>query len=101
LHHETHYATVSEAINQLRRKGFTTDFNLEENCIVCTSEKHDPNDLEIVAIYRYEGDSNPSDEAIVYAIESKSGTKGILVDAYGASSDARTAEIIKKIRIRN
>jgi hypothetical protein len=31
---ESHYATVSEAIEQLRQKGFTMDFNLEKNCIV-------------------------------------------------------------------
>lgn len=100
MHHETHYATVSEAINKLRAEGFTTDFNLEENCIVCDSEKFNPEDLEIVDVYRYEGDSDPSDEAAVYAIESKSGVKGILVTAYGASSSARNTEILQQLKIR-
>lgn len=100
MHHKTHYATVSEAINKLREQGFVTDFNLDENCIVCNTEKFEFEDLEIVDIYRYEGDSDPSDEAIVYAVESKSGLKGVLVNGYGVSADPKTARIISKIPIR-
>lgn len=100
MHHKSHYSTVSEAINKLRAEGFITDFNLEDNCIICNTVKFNVEELEIVDVYRYEGNSDPSDEAIVYAIESKSGVKGILVNGYGASSDSRTSGIIEKIRIR-
>ena len=100
MHHKSHYSTVSEAINTLRAEGFVTDFNLQDNCIICSKEKFKVEELEIVDIYRYEGDSDPSDEAIVYAIESKSGVKGILVNGYGASSDSRASSIIEKIQIR-
>jgi hypothetical protein len=34
-----YYNTVTEAIKQLREKGFTMDFNLEENCIACHPDK--------------------------------------------------------------
>lgn len=100
MHHKSHYATVSEAINKLRAEGFVTDFNLEDNCIICNTEKFKNEDLEIVDVYRYEGDSDPSDEAIVYAIESKSGIRGILINGYGVSSDSRIANIVQKIKIR-
>lgn len=100
MHHKSHYSTVSEAINKLRLDGYVTDFNLEENYITGNKEKFNVEDLEIVDVYRYEGDSDPSDEAIVYAIESKSGVKGILVNGYGISSDSLTASLIEKIRIR-
>ena len=33
-----HYATVLHAIEQLREKGFTEDFNLHENCLVAEPE---------------------------------------------------------------
>jgi len=36
----------------------------------------------------------------VYAIESKSGLKGILVTGYGASSDTISTEILEKLRRR-
>ncbi len=100
MHHKSHYSTVSEAINKLRAEGYITDFNLEDNCIICNTEKFKAEDLEIVDVYRYEGDSDPADEAIVYAIESKSGMKGILVNGYGTSSDSRISGIIEKIQIR-
>ena len=90
-----HYATVSEALNKLSLEGFVTDFNLEKNYT-----KFETEDFEIVYVYRYEGDTDPSDQAIVYAIESKVGTKGILVNGYGISSDSRTIKILEKILIK-
>jgi len=101
MHHKSHYSTVSEAINKLSAEGFVIDFNLEENCIVCSNEKFNAEDLEIVDVYRYEGNSDPSDGAVVYAIESKTGVKGILVNGYGMSSDSRVSIILEKLRIRN
>src|SRR5690606_23537933 len=100
MHYKSNYATVSEAINNLRAKGFTTDFNLEENCIVCQAENFELEDLVIVGLYRYGGNSDPYDEATVYAIESKSGLKGILVSGYGISSDTRSNMVLERIRIR-
>jgi hypothetical protein len=92
-----HYAAVSEAINELRKKGFTTDFNLEENCLVCHPDKFTVDEFEIVDVYRYEGNTDPADEATVYAIESRSGLKGILVTGYGISADNMSAEILGKL----
>ena len=97
---ETHYGTITEAIEELRKKGFTTDFNLESNCIVCHPDKFNPEDFEIVDLYRYEGQTDPADETTVYAITSKTGIKGILVNGYGASSDTMSAAMLNKLRIK-
>jgi hypothetical protein len=94
-----HYETVTEAIEQLRALGYTFDFNLEENCIVCDAEKFKADEFDIVEVYRYEGDSDPADEATVYGIQSKSGIKGVLVTGYGTSLDnSTTTEILKKLK---
>ena len=95
-----HYNTVTEAIEQLRLKGFTLDFNMEENVLSTTSEKFPPENLEIVDVYRYEGDSDPGDEASVYALESTSGVKGILVTGYGISAEGDSAGLLKKMKRR-
>jgi hypothetical protein len=95
-----HYATVSEAIARLREKGFSEDFNLEENCIVCHEERYPAADFDVVEVYRYEGDSDPADEATVYGITSTSGRRGILVTGFGASADPMTTEILQKLTIR-
>jgi hypothetical protein len=99
-HPPVYYDTVSEAIRKLREKGFTEDFNIEENCIVCHPDKFSPEDFEVVEIYRYEGNTDPADEATVYGIASKSGIKGILVTAYGAMTDSLSTRILEKLTIR-
>lgn len=93
------YDTVSQAITELKKRGFSTDFNLEENCIVCHLEKFDPDDFEITEVYRFEGDTDPADESVVYAIESKTGMKGVLVNGYGIYSEPMSDKMIKKLSI--
>jgi len=93
------YDTVSEALKGLRERGYTKDFNLTENCIICDDEKYHPEDFEITEVYRYEGDSDPADEAVVYAIESNKGDRGVLVSGYGISADEMSGELAKKLSI--
>jgi hypothetical protein len=95
-----HYSTVTDAINKLREQGFNLDFNLAENCLVCNTQKFQPNDFEIVDVFRYEGNTDPADEAAVYAIESKLGLKGILVTGYGISADTMSTQMLKKLQKR-
>ena len=93
------YDTVTAAVNGLKQRGYTKDFNLEENCIVCHEDKYHPEDFDITEVYRYEGNSDPADEAVVYAIEGKNGEKGILVSGYGISADEMSDEMVKKLRL--
>lgn len=93
------YDTVSLAVNGLKARGYTTDFNLEENCLVCQDDRYNIEDFEIVEIYRFEGNTDPADEAVVYAVESKKGKKGVLVTGYGASAEGMSAEMARKLSI--
>ena len=96
------FSTLSEAIDALKQEGYTEDFNLLENCIECGGKpykmKHD--EFKIDAFFRFEGDTDPSDECIVYAISSdKYHLKGTLVNGYGGSSDPLADEMIKKLKV--
>ena len=91
------YDTVTDAIKDLKERGYTLDFNLKENCIVCRDDKFKPEEFEIMEVYRFEGDSDPADEAVVYAIASHNGLKGLLVNGYGPSADAMSAEMAQKL----
>ena len=91
------YDTVTEAVNGLKKRGYTLDFNLSENCLICHGDKFDIHDFEITEMYRFEGNSDPSDEAIVYAVESKDGRKGVLVNGYGISAEGISAEMAQKL----
>jgi len=93
------YDTVTSAINGLRNRGFTEDFNLEENCLICNAQKFDADEFAIKEVYRFEGNSDPGDEAVVYAIESTTGIKGVLVNAYGYQSETMSDKIAKKLRM--
>lgn len=93
------YDTVSEAVNGLKGRGYLLDFNLQGNCLICQGNKLDIQDFEITEVYRFEGSTDPSDEAVVYAIESVDGLKGILVSGYGISAEGMSMEMVKKLRI--
>jgi hypothetical protein len=91
-----HYATVSEAITALRSQGFLTDFNLKEFQIERPSAESLKN-YEITDLYRYEGDSDPGDEATVYGVVSNAGLKGILVAGDGNNADAISTKFLKNL----
>lgn len=93
------YDTVSEAVKGLKSRGFTEDFNLKENCIICNHTEFKAEDFEITEVYRFEGNTDPGDEAVVYGIESHNGLKGVLVNAYGYQSETMSNEIAKKLSI--
>ena len=93
------YDSVAHAIDELKKKGYTEDFNLQENCLVCNNQKYHADDFEITEVVRFEGNSDPADEAIVYGIESKAGIKGVLVNGYGYSSESMGEEIARKLSI--
>jgi hypothetical protein len=96
------YDTVSQAVQGLKERGYSIDFNIEEDCIVChqTPVKLRPDEFAISEVHRYEGDSDPGDEAVVYAIESKHGQKGVLVNGFGVSADAVGDELISKLEMK-
>ncbi|ODS83891.1 MAG: hypothetical protein ABS46_05185 [Cytophagaceae bacterium SCN 52-12] len=94
---EYHYETVVEAINELRRKGYTHDFNLEENCLICGAGQFTHEEFDVEEVYRYEGMSDPGDEATVYGIASKTGVKGILVTGNASEIDSRSEAILRKL----
>ena len=94
--------TLSEILNELKSRGYTEDFNLMEDCIDCQSHnlKITPEDFHIDKYYRFEGQSDPGDAAVLYAISSdKHNIKGVLVNGYGVYSDSLTDEMLEKLKI--
>ncbi len=96
------YRSLSEATNDLKTRGYNEDFNLKTDCIECPAHnlQWHPEDFRIDEFYRFEGMSNPSDNSIVFAISSKDGIKGVLVDAYGVYAENLNDGMIKKLKIQ-
>lgn len=94
--------TMSEVIELLRKRGYSLDFNLVATHLECKDIPRPllPNDFEVDDSYRFEGESDPSDEAVIYAISTRNDDhKGILVNAYGVYTDPIAGEMAEKLRI--
>ena len=94
------YDTLSEAINDLQIRGYTYDFNLKPECLQCASLKMEiqPEDFDVDETHRFEGMSSTDDNSVLYAISSKDGKKGLLVDAYGVYAENISEAMRKKLR---
>lgn len=98
------YGTLSQAINKLKlEEGYENDFNLQDEVIELKSENQTfgVEEFEVDKVLRFEGMSNPDDNAILYAISTTDGKKGILVDGYGISSGQVSKEMFEKLDLKN
>lgn len=95
------YDTLSQALKALEERGYTHDFKLRPDSIKSREleKSYTPHSFYIDEFHRFEGDSNPDDMSIVFAISCTDGVKGVLIDAYGAYSDPLNAEMIQKMKI--
>lgn len=98
------YDTVTEAMTELKKLGYTSDFSIldTEEIRMCnlTSTTLSPNDFKIDHFYRFEGDTDPGDEMIVYAISSKNNLlKGIVINGYGMYANNAISAIVKKLNV--
>lgn len=94
------YDTLSEAVNDLQRRGYTDELILGGHCLICQARDAtlEPDDLHIDEFHRFEGATDPGDESIVYAISSaKHGIKGVLVNGFGPTASAMTQEMVQKL----
>lgn len=94
------YDTLSEAVERLKLKGYRSQFSVNKDQLL-HDEKSDENfraeEVSLREFHRFEGMTNPGDSSIIYALETQSGVKGTLIDAYGVDNSMDTAEFIKKI----
>ena len=97
------YGTLSQAINKLKlEEGYEYDFNLLDEKIEIKSENetYNVNDFNVDKVLRFEGPSNPDDNAILYAITTSSGKKGVLVDGYGISGGQVSEKMLAKLDLK-
>ena len=78
--------------NMLNREGYIKDFRVNEDGRLCSMDEdkktYGPEEVKIVNFYRFEGESDPDDMSILYALECSDGTKGTISNSYGPMADA-------------
>ncbi len=96
------YTTLLDALDQLKELGFVNSFNLEEdNTMRCleSDNKYRPGDLEIVYYQRFEGNSNPSDMSIIFALKCLDGTRGVVISSYGVYTNNKLSSFMNEVKI--
>jgi hypothetical protein len=64
--------------------GYTDDFRPTVKGLESkkTNRVYKPQEIRVVNFFRFEGNTNPADNAIMYIIETIDGVKGTLVNSY-------------------
>src|SRR5205809_403646 len=93
--------TLAHVVNRLSAAGYTDDFRAETEGLRAVQAGciHAPESLAIDEVVRFEGITDPDDEAIVFALRCEAhGTKGTYVAAYGPKMPALDAEMIRRLK---
>jgi hypothetical protein len=90
------------ALEALRAQGFTASFVAQGGFLRLLGGTRDfrPDELTVRGYQRFEGTSDPDDMSIVYAIESKDGIKGTLVDAFGVYANPTVTAVMDQVTTR-
>ena len=82
------YQSLAEALDDLKKRGYEADFETESNSLYCSKLdlRLEEEEFHIDEVYRFEGNSNPLDNSVVYAFTSPTGVKGTIVDRLEATA---------------
>lgn len=93
--------TISTVLNKLKLKMQDNEFVVNKSGLVTLKGKlYSPHDIQIIKTYRFEGESDPADEAIIYLVKANDGVIGYSLDAYGVYTNHTNdgyADLIRKM----
>lgn len=94
----TSLVTVEKKLNS---EGYTHDFTVKNGRLATMDNDSaltfSPEETTIVDYFRFEGESNPDDAAILYAVETADGAKGTISSAYGVYANEDVDQFILKV----
>lgn len=91
--------TVTEAVTLLEHGGYAGGFLLRDGMATCgaCAHQHALSDLVIDRLFRFEGDTDPADEAIVVGVRCVvCGALGVIVSAFGPDADPALAQLVRR-----
>ena len=97
--------TLTAVLEKLSHQHNDNEFTpKDDGFITSNSDKfYKPEELTIIKTYRFEGQSDPGDNSIVYLIQANDGIMGYSMDAYGVYTThdevGNYDELIKKIPV--
>jgi hypothetical protein len=94
------YNNLVEATNDLVTRGYTENLSLDGETVDTLNKaiKMTAEEFEIDEFYRFEGESNPDDMSIIYAVSStKYNLKGVLINAFGTYANTSSSAVHAKL----
>ena len=88
--------TLSQAIDRLVEAGYVEHFHPEAGLLVCEGcDTHfDPSAARVDEVVRFEGASDPDDQAILYALHADCGHSGLYSASYGAGASSDDIKVL-------
>ena len=93
--------TLDGVLDDLTRRGFAEHFRVVDGWLraLDSGGMFRANQVSVPEYYRFEGVSDPDDMSILWAVETRSGVRGTLVDAFGVYSDPLVADFLKDVPV--
>jgi hypothetical protein len=92
--------TLSGVVEDLKGRGFAEHFRVVDAThlrAIGAGSTFAPSQVSIAECHRFEGVSDPDDMSILCAIETRSGIRGTLVDAFGVYSDPEVGAFLDDV----
>lgn len=95
-------ATLAGKVDDLSRQGFSEQFKVVGDRLraVAGAKEFQADQVVVAEYHRFEGVSDPDDMSVLYAIETRSGLRGTLVDAFGVYADPLVGRFMKDVALR-
>jgi hypothetical protein len=95
----TSMRSLSYCIDKAIEKGYTANFFVNDTLLqhVDSGQSYQPGQVHIVDYYRFEGQSDPDDNSILYIIETNDGRRGTIADAYGMYASTAVANFFNEV----
>ena len=95
-----YYDSLVDCLTHLKSMGYDAEFEAYSFCLYCGALdlRLNPEQFTIDEVCRFEGNSNPDDSPVLFAISSYMGVKGTLVDWYGPYEEKVSFDIAQKLR---
>lgn len=95
--------TLTACMNKVVKDGYTDSFKVTKEGMYSYAKEvyFQPHQVHVVNFYRFEGQSDPADNTIMYVIETHDGLKGTLIDAYGPYADEAVNKFMAAVEDMN
>ncbi|MFN2456617.1 MAG: hypothetical protein ABR502_00295 [Chitinophagaceae bacterium] len=85
-------------LNRMEMEGYTEHFKMTDRGLEALQQQknYHPDQVQVVNCFKFEGNADKNNNAVLFVIEANDGTKGTLVDASGIRNNPKICNLIKR-----